>query len=159
MGEYKGNGIKTKVVTTKKMRFNLKGFFLWLASIVVSLAPVYIAMLNQIRLGKGFETKFWFSCFGEYDGLWVFGTVLLFCCCSSFSNQSMLTTGKRNLSLVGIGIFVLIEGMWLFLKCQDFSNTTTDGFGVFVTIGAILSVVALALSIPLQIMNDSESGV
>lgn len=157
MGAYKGS-VPRKRSTSSKVGFDWKALGLWLLSIVISLIPVYITILNQIRLGKPLGTEFWFECYGEYDVLWVFGTVLLLCCFNIFSKNSSTKQSGKTLAVVGLVFFAFLEATWLCFKYLNFENTTPEGLARLVALGNVLIIVAVLISTPLQVNFIKSEG-
>lgn len=150
-GQLEEKEIKVKT----NVRFDWVAFFLWITSLLISLLPVFLAVLENIGEAEKFDAAFWLRCIKDNDILWVFGTFLLF----AFVNSIICKKGKKQglangiLYSVAIVLFVFIEGAWMYLRGWDYNFVD----GLFWTcIGLICF--AIAISTPLEISFIKSGG-
>lgn len=137
------------------VRFNWGAFFLWIASLLISLLPVFLTVLENIGGAKKFDTAFWLRCIKDDDILWVFGTFLLF----AFVNSVVCGKAKEKtlwngiLYSVAIVLFVFLEGAWIYIRGWDYKFVD----GLFWTC-VVLICLAMAISTPLEISFIKNGG-
>lgn len=156
-GKYKGKVVPEDEGKAKKGKFNWQALGIWLLSLVVSLIPIYIALVKHLIQTNGkIASDFWFACFKNYDVLWVFSTVLLFSCMNQLTNKQK--TGKpkgiiKAFTIFGFCLFAFLEATWIIYKYCLFNFQFWS-----VSWGAILIIMAMIVATPLQIdfIKDGE---
>lgn len=141
--------IETGPVVTGKPKFDWVAFLIWILSLLFSLVPIYISLIQHlIEFNGEIKGEFWFACFKEYDILWVFATVLLFCCTNQITNALKHPQKKSIIALtvVGVALFGIIEATWIGFK---YFLKTYQAWPLY--FGAVLIVLSLVIATPLQI--------
>lgn len=146
--EYNGEVVEESKTTKRK--FNWIALLLWLGSLVISLIPIYIPLVQHLIETNGeIKQDFWFACFKEYDTLWVFATVLLFSCVNQGTIERKYAKAKtliKSLAVIGLILFGFLEATWITFK---YYLQTYQAWPI--TLGTILIVVSLIIATPLQI--------
>lgn len=147
-------GIKSGVVSANKPKFDWIAFLIWIVSLVVSLVPIYLLLVQHLIESNGeLKAEFWFNCFKDYDVLWVFATLLLFSCVSPITNVRKISKSGKHpknsitaLIIVGFVVFVFIEALWLVFKylLQEY-----QAWPIYLGTGFII--LSLIIATPLQI--------
>lgn len=135
-------------------KFNVSALILWLCTLVVSLIPIGIEMLEYLNINGKIDSMFWLQCFVEGDLLWTFSTLVLFSVMNYFSRQQVI---KANiLVLIALSVFALTEALWFFFR---YSVTATEGTMWPIILGTICVIFSLIIATPLQIdfiRNEGE---
>ena len=154
MSQYNKNVVR-RPKHKNKLKIDWGSFFLWIGSVVLSLIPVYVAVLEQLGGSGVIDLRFVFDSLGKNDILWLFSTVLLFCCFNSFSklrNNKIIRKGHIVvMSIIGIAVSFLLEVTWYAYKYRSFEKLSAGAQLFLVIWGLLLSVIALIISTPLQI--------
>ncbi len=152
MGAYNGsNWVQSVKPAPNKVHFDWKGFGLWVLSLLLSMMPVYIAVLKHCMAGEAFTLEFIIECYGEHDVLWAFGTVLLFCCFNIFSKKQNTNKWAKPCAFCGLFVFLFIEITWYIFKYHSSENASAVGLTALVIIGSIFLVASILIATLLQI--------
>lgn len=149
-GKYSGKVVSEDKTKVRKGKFNWSALGFWLLSLVISLIPIYISLVQHLIKTDGVIThEFWFACFKEYDILWIFATVLLFSCMNQLTIERKIRESKRLLktfTIIGFGLFAFLEATWIVYKYWLVNFQSWP-----ITFGTILIIAAMIIATPLQI--------
>ena len=153
--EYNGT-IESGKSKLDKPKFDWISLVVWVASVVVSMIPIYLLLIPHLEENNGkIQKAFWFSCFKEYDMLWIFATVLLFACVNqvtSLRRKSKLGINNKQkdwqdiLVITGFIVFAFVEATWVAFKYVLVEYQTWP-----IWIGTALILFSVAIATPLQI--------
>lgn len=145
------SNIKTKTITSEPS-FDWSALIIWIVSLIISMIPIYIAMLKYLTANNQLDFNFLKQCFMEDDIIWVFATVLLFALANSISKH--LNKKKKTPNWIkcvmplGIVVFAIMETTWVVFK-YVLNVPVTASWPVW--LGIIFIVISLIISTPLQI--------
>lgn len=153
MGNTYDGTVSTKVETETKSSNGL-ALLSWVCSLLISLLPIWILLLQYYSEYEKIDRIFWIRCFVSEDILWVIATVLLF----SVINAGIKEKRKGKnffgaLTIVGITVFVFIESLWVFF--EYIVNPKPTGLWT-VWFGSISSAIAILIAAPLQLEFNSK---
>lgn len=153
----KGNNVVAEdFVSRKKGKFNWVSLCVWLISLVISLIPIYVSLLQHLQKYGSINDLFWFNCFTQYDILWVFATFLLFTCINPITriiSHKPHAGWATGLTVFGCVLFIFTEATWLFLKYEVISYASWP-----ITLGFVLVLMTVTISTPLQINFIKSEG-
>lgn len=149
-GKYNGEVISEDEDKARKGKFNWSALGFWLLSLVISLIPIYISLVQHLIKTNGVITsEFWFACFKDYDILWIFATVLLFSCMNQLTIKRKIVKSKRFVkvfTIIGFCLFAFLEATWIVYKYWLVHFQSWP-----ISFGAFLIVTAMIVATPLQI--------
>ena len=143
------NGTVSTKVEAETKDSNGLALLSWVCSLLISLLPIWMLLLQYYNLNGKIDRTFWIQCFVSEDILWVVATVLLFSAINS--GVKAKRRGKKFfgvLTMLGITVFVFIEGLWVFFEYIADPKPT----GIWtVNVGVIFSAIAILIAAPLQL--------
>lgn len=152
--------IRSGNIQLNEPKFNWIALLIWISSLIISLVPIYIPLIQHLDKHNGqITSEFWFACFKEYDILWVFATVLLFSCVNHVTGMCKnIKSGKSSpnsitaLTIAGLMLFAVIEAVWIAFK---YFLNTYQSWPIYC--GSVLILLSIIIATPLQInfiMNE-----